>query len=251
MEMFWFKKLVGKLLMPLPLIIILSLLALFLYKRNKNRAAKSIVALNIMLLLLVTTPWLPNQLLGALEHQYPQFDQAQAVDVVVVLGCDHVNDLRVPLTSQLRACSLFRLTEGLRILRAHPNALLITSGGSAETFSNAETMRDLAIELGVPAQRIRMQTTSRDTEEEAQLLKPMLADKRFALVTSGYHMRRAMRIFHHAGMQPVAAPTEHLVKDSGAPRSWLGKFPSASHLARMELYIHETLGYWWLIIRGK
>ena len=250
MEIFWLKKLAGMLLMPLPALIILAVVAAWLAKAGKIRWAKGVAYSTLTLLLLFSTPWLPGRLLESLEQQYPQFDQANKIDYVVVLGCHHVNDVRLPPTSQLRACSLFRLIEGLRILAAHPDAKLVTSGGSSEVYSNAEAMRTLAVQLGVPAERILLRTQAKDTEQEAQLLADLLAGQQFALVTSAYHMRRAMRIFQHAGLSPIAAPTEHLIKRSSADRYWFADLPKASNISKLELFWHETLGYWWLQLRG-
>ena len=250
MDIFWIKKLASMLLMPIPLIIILLVCSVLLFRRNKKRIGSSLFGLATCLLMLFSTPWLPNLLLEPLEHYVPQYDQANQVEVVVVLGCDHSNDFRLSATSQLRACSLYRLMEGVRVMRANPGSQLLLSGGSKEEFSNAEAMLEVARAIGVDTARVILQTESRDTEEEAIAVKAVVEDKAFALVTSAYHMRRALRIFANQNLHPVAAPTEHFVKRSGNSGYWFSWFPRAVHLRKTELYWYETLGYWWLRLRG-
>jgi len=65
--------------------------------------------------------------------------------------------------------------------------------------------------------------------------------ERFFRVTSASHMRRAVRHFERAGLQPIPAPTGF--KTGGdrlnTPSYWL---PSAGNLRKTERAVHETLG---------
>ncbi|WP_416308370.1 ElyC/SanA/YdcF family protein [Neptunicella sp. SCSIO 80796] len=252
MEIFTLKKIASMLLMPLPLIVTLLLISWICIYRQRQKWAYSLQAIAVATLLLTSTSWLPNQLLGELEQQYHQFDLATPVKKIVVMGCGHTNDGRLPITSQLKPCSLYRLIEAMRIQQANPGSLLITSGYSEEPFSNAEEMRNLAISLGVAPERILMQTRSRDTEQEVINLKPMLSQQPFAMVTSASHMQRAMHLFEQQGLHPIAAPTEHFVKQSDAVEpGWWSELPHSTNIYKFERYWYEAMGQMWLFLRGK
>jgi uncharacterized SAM-binding protein YcdF (DUF218 family) len=80
-----------------------------------------------------------------------------------------------------------------------------------------------------------------DTKEEAKSVFALLGKSQFVLVTSAYHMPRAMRLMELAGAHPIAAPTGQLAArriDFGA-RAWI---PSSTSLRRTEHAIHEYIG---------
>ena len=70
-----------------------------------------------------------------LEDQYEVID-LEKLDTskpyyIHVLGAGYDLDKRLQATSQLDLKTLGRLTEGIRVFRKLPNALLVTSGNSA------------------------------------------------------------------------------------------------------------------------
>ena len=81
----------------------------------------------------------------------------------------------------------------------------------------------------------------KDTREEAKNIKNILRNERFVLVTSAYHMQRAMIIFESEGMKPIPAPTDFLIKDSDTAIS----LPDGYSLQKTEKAWHEYLGIFW------
>jgi uncharacterized SAM-binding protein YcdF (DUF218 family) len=72
--------------------------------------------------------------------------------------------------------------------------LLILTGGERGPGDSAESLREVALGLGVPAGSIRMEQVSTSTHESLVAVQPILAQenvRRLALVTSPYHERRA------------------------------------------------------------
>ena len=242
---FTLKKWAGAFLQPLPLISLLMLLALIFHFRGKHKLSKGLQILSISALLLSATPPLSSLWIKNIEADIPQFDLAQKVDFVVVLGCGHHNDARRPITAQPEPCSLYRTVEGIRLLKANPNAKIIFSGyGDNQPFSAAETNSELAISLGVPDWKIIREPRAKDTREEALLLTPTLKDKHFALVTSASHMPRAMVFFEQQGLTPIAAPTghRHIALDELPARRFL---PEHRHLTNTSIAMYEWLGKIW------
>ena len=250
MNFFMFKKFVGAVFMPLPMTVLLLIIALICFARHKSRAGFLFGISALCLLLLSSTPPLPNFLLHQTEHSYAQFDRSESIDRIVVLGCGHVNDGALPITSQLHPCSLGRVVEAARLARLNPRAKIITSGMAIDqTFTNAEMNKRMLIALGVDDSRITAVTKSLDTEEEAVNLSPQLKGHRVALVTSASHMARAMRLFEQQHIYPIAAPTDHLVKQDERGHL-LSLVPASANIQKSERWWYETLGQSWLTIKA-
>ena len=239
-------------LMPLPLVlffILLGLIFMLLWLRKLAAAA----LLCSMAVLLVFGSGLPARRLRSLERAYPplrleQLAEAerQQIKFVAVLGNTHVSDPGVPETGQLGPASLYRLIEGIRLHRELPDSWLVVSGGPCpgDAAANAVLVGRTARQLGVDGGRLVIEDRPRDTAEEAKLLKPLLKDAPFILVTSAAHMPRAMRIFQNEGLRPIAAPTDFIVKDRQQLTS-ASLMPSAANLELSEQVIYEWLGSLW------
>lgn len=134
------------------------------------------------------------------------------------------------------------MVEGGRLLQHYPKAKLLISGGVGyDPVPNAEVVADVAVSLGVAADRIVVENRPRDTLEEAELLLPVVQTDPFILVTSAHHMGRAIDIFQSYGMQPIAAPTDyiiknHLVEPPGA------LFPTGGNFDLSARILYEWLG---------
>ncbi len=158
-----------------------------------------------------------DQLALPLEQSYPAFNQPQLqhqVQHILVLGCRHSDQSLLPLTSQLAPCSLARITEGIRLWRQQPTALLHFSGHLPATQQqHTEIARQFAVAMGVPASHIVLHPAPGNTRQEAQALTDAIGQDRAVVVTSAMHLPRAMRWFsyygRHKGDGLYAAPAQH------------------------------------------
>ena len=246
MDLFTLKKIIGELLMPLPMIILALLVGLFLLKYRPTFAKGILAAATLALLLLSYMP-VANRLIVDLEQKHPVYTPiAEKLDYIVILGCGHTSDAKLAATQELKICSLQRLTEGLRIANLHPEAIMITSGAAIyDISSNAEKVKQAAIELGFDENNIIIETRPKDTEDEALYISPLLIDKNFVLVTNANHMPRSMTYFENQGVKPIAAPTGYYVKDFSGDKRWQKHFPNANNLQKSQSYWYETLGLIW------
>jgi uncharacterized SAM-binding protein YcdF (DUF218 family) len=73
---------------------------------------------------------------------------------------------------------------------------------------------------------------------------------RLILVTDAVHLPRAMKWFQAAGLDPVPAPTNFILKDPPGERP-LGLMPGSNHIEKMEKAVHEYLGMVWLGMRDE
>jgi uncharacterized SAM-binding protein YcdF (DUF218 family) len=118
--------------------------------------------------------------------------------------------------------------------------------------SEAELMRQLLIEWGIPENVIRIAGQSRNTYEnvlEAVELRRVTHFHSALLITSATHMPRAMAVFKHAGL-PVTASTVHIaVVDH--PLSIMDLIPSADALSMTTAAMKERIGLVFYRLRGR
>jgi len=87
-----------------------------------------------------------------------------------------------------------RTRAAVALMRSENVATLILTGGEPGPGDSAESLRAMALALGVPEPRIRMETTSHNTREAVLAVAPILqslAARTVTVVTSPYHQRRA------------------------------------------------------------
>ena len=256
--MFLIKKLLGSLLMPLPMALLLLIVGYMLIhfgkgyegiKNGKQRWGKSLMVAGGLVFLLSSNGWVARALVAPLEAQYESY-QDRPISTVLVLGSLHHSAPNVPVTSVLEGDSLYRLVEGLRIALLHPQSTLVLSGYAfRDEISQAEAYKRVAVVLGFPEERIELITEGRDTYEEMLKMQEIVKSEAFALVTSAYHMPRSMASARKAGLNPVAAPTWHKIKPS-ASSAW-SFIPSPSALSLSSRATHEYLGMAWYWLTGR
>jgi uncharacterized SAM-binding protein YcdF (DUF218 family) len=260
---FLFKKIASSFLFPVPLCLEIMLAGLFFLWFTRRtyggftrgqKLGRILVTLGVGLFAVFSYGSFSGMLLKPLEYSYPPkpgIEEIRRAKWIVVLGGGHVSDPRVPVTSQLSEGSMTRLVEGIRLQKMNPEAKLLLSGGSSfDPVANAEIMARVALSIGVARQNMVLETASRDTEDEARIVKEMVGNDPFLLVTSASHMPRSMALFKSLGMNPVPAPTGYIVKErQGAdPRMF---FPSAGGLRKTEAAFYEYLGLAWAKLRGQ
>ena len=104
--------------------------------------------------------------------------------------------------------------------------------------------------FGIAAERVTAETGARNTAGHAPRLKPLLGERRrVVLVTTAWHMPRAMGVFRAHGYAPIAAPTDYQV-DHGRPFHPLDLLPSADSLSDSADAFHEYLGMGWYALKG-
>jgi uncharacterized SAM-binding protein YcdF (DUF218 family) len=208
---------------------------------------------------LFAMPLTSRQLIWDLEERATALVPAllPRADAVVVLG----GGLRPPLPPRAAvemAEGGDRLLTGVRLWRHRMAPLLVTSGGTVSFTSGdpaepeAVWARALAQELGVPPERIRLNPGSRTTAEEARDIMALGRRhgwRRILLVTSAYHLPRALESFEQVGgleVIPVACdfqlPRRDQLGDPTSASMLMDLLPSADALALSTMAVKEHLG---------
>lgn len=214
---FYFGKVATYVFGPLGMVIILLIAALFLYRRV--RLGRAILAAGILILWAFSTHIVSQSLLRGLESQVPGYslENAPREPAIVVLG----GFMRVPNAAHKRGDftdSVDRLLHGFRLYRAGKAPLILISGGQVPMFgigteTEAEAARSVLEEWGVPESAILIETRSKNTAENGAYSRDLLASRgihRALLVTSAFHMPRAVAAFRKAGLEVSPSPTDYL-----------------------------------------
>ncbi|PKI16716.1 ElyC/SanA/YdcF family protein [Colwellia sp. 12G3] len=243
MDLFLLKKIITVLIMPINIVLLLLIFSLIVHNKKPKQSIKGI-SLALIILLISAFPPFSDTVMTAIENDYPPYVKTNVpVDYIVVLGCGHNTNAELPVTSQLKTCSLQRMVEALRIYQLHPEARIITSGyGGHNLVSNADTVKQSLVLLGVPEQKIITENFPKDTEEEAELIAPRVQGTQVILVTNADHMPRSMNYFHEEGIFPIAAPTGYWVKNPESSKSWPYYVPSSKKLDQSTIAWYESLG---------
>ncbi len=206
--MFLLSKLVGLATEPVFWVLLLLLVAVLLLPRRPQAARRWVLAAVTMLLLSGWAP-LPDALLRHLERQYPDPPPlpAQSYVGVIVLGGALESGYAGEGTEEPQVNGAAeRMTTVLPLLRQAPDLEVVFTGGQGEYFgtgpSEAERARRFFVQLGLDPQRVRLESQSRNTYENAVFtarLSGIDPRKPWILITSASHMPRALAVFRKQG----------------------------------------------------
>lgn len=243
-----FRRAIETLLLPPTSAILMMLLGTAL-RRRYPRFGRTLQVVGLLTLLVLSMPATGGALLGTLQSApaLPPTGTLPAADAIVVLsaeadrrGSEYGRAVIGPMTMQrLRYAAYLQRRTGLPLL---------VSGGLpyADTPSLAAMMKEAAEqELRVPVKWV--EERSADTWENAAFSAELLKKDKVRtvmVVTSAWHMPRAIASFRAAGLEVVAAPTAFR---GPAIDDWLSFVPSWYGLKDTSLALHEWCGrfvYW-------
>jgi uncharacterized SAM-binding protein YcdF (DUF218 family) len=243
--MFAFTKLVRPFLLPPGIFVVALLLSALWFFLSKNWKAAIVNLLMGSLMWVLSLAPVGDAILSSLEYDYTIPAQIQG-DVIIVLGngvYDEVPDLSgigIPTEE-----AVGRLTTAARLYR-ELKIPVIVSGGKVFGHRAAEApiLRRFLVELGVPPGQVTMEIKSRTTFENAKYTREICEELEFrnpVLVTSAYHMPRAVWSFKKNGMNVTPLPTNFKTwqnRDYGG-RGFLPRSFRAVYLG-----MKEYLGIW-------
>lgn len=236
---------------PLPFFYLLLLSSLLLKWRKKHKLGRLLLYAAVSWMVVISTSIVPNFLIDSLEKQYPPLTDVSALSLdsgiyIMVLGAGHSTNPTLPVSQQLSETVMIRLLEAIRLHRLLPGSKLVTSGAQGkQTESQAAVVRKAAMQLGVAPEDIDTLPRTSNTMDEAQHFKYRFGTKQQVIVvTDAVHMSRAMKWFRKVGLNPIAAPTNFILKEEKSKRT-LGLIPRSDHIAKMETAVHEYMGMCW------
>ena len=230
----------------MPLVQSLLLLLAAMVLRRFSRLALLLGVLSFAWLYVCSTALFADLLMGNLEDRYrpKALSVVPSADAIVVLGGGTRGDTHFSSMGDLNQ-SADRLTHAVQLYKAGKAPLILLSGGGdPDGRPEAELMYEHLELMGVNPRSMKMERESRNTHDNAVYSAVVLQGRgvrKILLVTSAYHMGRAVPLFERQGFEVIPAPTDfqRLVGDPIVPR-WL---PSADDLVRTSYAIKEYVGY--------
>jgi uncharacterized SAM-binding protein YcdF (DUF218 family) len=213
---FFASKTVGFFALPSNLVLCIGLAGLVLTLTRWRRLGRGLAAASLVVLAIAGWSPLGDLLIAPLENRFPAWGAARgAPDGIVVLGGAISPDLSLARGTPDLNEAAERITAAVTLARAYPNARIIYSGGNGRlTFRDgveADIAADLFESLGLARGRVVAEGRSRNTAENAEFSRALAAPKageRWLLVTSAYHMPRAVGLFRAAGFAIEAYPVD-------------------------------------------
>jgi uncharacterized SAM-binding protein YcdF (DUF218 family) len=215
---FYLSKIIWFLLQPSSLLIVLFAVGIGLYWRGRKRAGTRTFFAAALIYTIGGLSPLGNILIVPLEQAYvPDTGKAlKAPQGFIVLGgvVDTVvagTRDEVPLTDAAE-----RLTGTVALARRFPEAKIVFSGGDGALVyggvTEAEMVRRFFLEMGIDLSRVTFEDRSRTTYENALFTKEVLRPRpgeQWLLVTSAFHMPRALEVFRSVGFDVTPWPVDY------------------------------------------
>jgi uncharacterized SAM-binding protein YcdF (DUF218 family) len=235
----------------------IGLAGLVLLCTRWTRLASWLVVTGLVLLAIAGYSPLGNVLIVPLEDRFPLWDASRGPpDGLVVLGGVISPEVSVARNAISIEETAERITFAAELARRYPNARIVVSGGSSALIFDGGVEAPFAkteLEaLGVASGRIAVEDQSRNTIEKAEFSRRLADPKpgeRWLLVTSAYHMPRAMAAFRLAGFPVEACPVDWRTRgpiDLGRPFGLL-----SDGLHRTDTAFHEWVGLLAYRLTGK
>lgn len=240
---------------PLFMFLVAAIAAQWLIFRRWSRLTRlgrlglSVLAAACVVLWLLGTHAVESELINRLGAPHPAPSEAaiSEIDVIIVLSGGFVTP-PVAGYEQPDAWTTARLIQGVRTFQRSGARLLVVSGaGPGEDATGlAHSMKELAVQLGVPAEQIVVEPNSRNTRQhpiELAKLNIVAADETVGVVTSSWHLPRAMGEFESTFPNTVAVPA--FDTPIGQKRGLLRWMPRSLSLASSATALSEYIGMVW------
>lgn len=244
------------------LLFLLSFLLILVIRETSARRLRSIrfVAASAWLLVFFSgNPITARILVSVLEERHSLFNHStqQRFDAIVVLagGAFGKGDLRP--TTQLTSFSMERTLCGIDLfVKGFAPRLVFVGGSSSQSdpdLIEAVEMKRFAERLGIPPESIVVDDRSRNTYENAVETRRLLGDASVLLVTSAFHMPRAVGLFRNQGLRVSPYPCGYLLGDrpkyGWANLNPIDLLPQTEALRKTRLAVNEIIAiaiYWTL-----
>lgn len=195
---------------------------------------------------ILLTP-LPELAVRALENRFalPADDGQDVAGIIVLGGATDDGAVAQARDQPLLNGAAERLTTAMALHRRMPDKPLIVTGFSGRLmprgWNEAEITRRLFRQQGLDLEQVRFESASRNTAENARLTVAMVGEAQarpWLLVTSAWHMPRAVGSFRAAGLTVLPHPVDFRTQPSDLV--WPRDLGSSLGLAGIAL--HEGLG---------
>ncbi len=197
----------------------------------------------VAILWIAATPETGLWLIAPLEAVYPQRSVSESpnADAVVVLAGGIIRGYsRAGLQW---GPSSNRFFTGIDLMHAGKAKFLILTDGSGQpdkVLTHGDMLREEAIRRGIPRENIILTGPVLTTEDEAHKIAALPGIRRVILVTSAFHLPRAVLLFNASGFEVLPFPTDQHAL--GHRSSGLELIPQGSGILQADTALREYYG---------
>jgi len=198
-------------------LIFVALIGLVLLVVGMGRLGGGLIGLAVLGQLVTGFSPLANHIISPLEERFPPFvNDTRPVDGIILLGGAEVPDVALSRSIPAVNDAGERVIAFSALARTYPEAKLVFTGATGaltQTMAvEAQAVRYALEEVGIDPERVIFEARSRNTAENAIFTRAMVKPSpgsRWLLVTSAYHMPRAIGCFRAAGFPVIAYPVDY------------------------------------------
>jgi len=241
---------------PSSWILWLLITALVLHLRGKSRWRNRSVMASLLLIILLGILPTGRWLLWSLERPWHQMTPPVTLNTLVVLGGAEQVALSEDFGMALANRYAHRWTAAIELARTHPKAMVIFSGGMhkrANSLTEADVFKQYWTNAGMDPARLLLERSARNSYSNAVGVAAMAGDgtgKGWGLVTSAFHLPRALAAFQSAGLRDITPmPTGFIARRNlwhNLPTLQLGY-----NMADSDLAFHEYAGLVYYRLLGR
>ena len=219
---------------------------LFRCSLGKIGYAKYSLSWLLVIILFVSVFPVDDWLLYPLEKQYIPNPRLNQVDGIIALSGNLDPEATEIWNQVISGDAAERNFAFIALARKHTDARLVYTGGSSnliqKSYKAADVAERLFAEQGLDLSRITFERESRNTAEHPynvmELMQPQ-PDEQWVLITTGWHMPRAMGVFCKAGWKVTPYPVDFRSRPGSLLKaSWGG----AGRLVRVNVAVREWIG---------
>ena len=244
---FFLSKFLWDLLNPFNCILFLFILSAFLNFFKFYKFSKIILYFTFLLFFITGVLPTGSYLLYLLEKNYHnKVNLPENVDGILILS-GATNPFLTKEYDQISLNgSVERLTESIQLINKYPKAKVFFAGGSGSVkypdLSHSAVAKRFYENLNVNIKNIYFGNKSRNTYENIVFAKKKFnpnIDEKWVLVTSAYHLKRAINVGEKLGWKLIPYPTDYKL-----PKKFLWRlsFNFFSNLGSFQHSSHEWVG---------
>lgn len=215
--MFVVSKVFWNLVQPLSLVFLFAVFALLLIGLKHLRLAAAALSFALVVLFLTLYTTLGSFLLQTLEARFPRpAGDPPELACMIVLGGAFETEVTTARGGMDLNQAADRFVEALRLAIRYPEAKILVSGGDGSLSGIYEGDAAASIRFfeafGISRDPLIAETTSRNTDENAQNSRELLASNDLGqclLITSAFHMPRSVGLFRKAGVEVTPWPVDY------------------------------------------
>lgn len=207
-----------------------------------------------------STPIITQQFLDSLQNKFQplqlnRLSKEKGKSAIVILGAG-IDNAREYKSKHVLSSMTFKRLHYAAHLYARSQLPIIVSGGNKDNSADTEaSLMSETLEESYHIKTKALENKSRNTEEEANYLVPILAAHHITtiyLVTHAWHMPRSIyafsQVFKKTGVEVIPAPTGYI---SLLSEDRLANYlPSLKALDASVYVLHEYLGLAWYHIQS-